>query len=252
MRVGPTPRPVQDQGIRHAAVDAFVADLSSIAWVGDIWLYGSLATGDHRPGVSDIDLVTLITHALGEDDLRLLCAMHRRIDRTVGMGGALGCAYVDAAQLGDTNARHPTWTHGRLVHRRLSSMVRAELLTHGQVLVGRQPGVVLSPMSASDIRAAALGELAGYWSWAARRPWLFLRPELADLALLSMARIRHTLATGDLISKTQAITQVRAPQVIVEGILRRRSSPGRAFPPAPRTAHHAWHDTRRTIAQNLP
>jgi len=230
---------------------ALVAGLSPIEWVSDVWCYGSLATGDHRLGVSDIDLVALTTKPLGERDLRLLSSLHRRIDRTVGMGAALGCAYVDVTQLGDTIARHPTWTHGRLVRRRLSSMVCAELLTHGQAILGRQPSEVLPLMSESDIKEAARDELAGYWSWAARRPWLFMRPHLADLALLSMARIRHTLETGDLMSKTDAITQVRAPQVIVDGIRRRRSSPGWVPPLAPRAARHAWIDTRRTIARNL-
>ena len=55
-------------------------------------------------------------------------------------------------------------------------------------------------MSDDDVRAAARAELAGYWTWAAARPWLFLATTFADLPL------------------------------------------------APRLAHHAWHDTRRTIA----
>lgn len=51
--------------MRHPAVDAFLVDLSPTRWASDVWLYGSLATGDHRPGVSDIDLVTLTTRSLG-------------------------------------------------------------------------------------------------------------------------------------------------------------------------------------------
>ena len=105
-------------------------------------------------------------------------------------------------------------------------------------------------MSDADIRTAALEELSGYWSWAARRPWLFLRPQLADLALLSMARIRHTLATGAQLSKTDVVPQVRAPRTVVEGIGRRRRAPGRTFALAPRLGHHAWRDTRRTIARH--
>ena len=233
----------------HPAVDAFLVGLSPVGWASDVWLYGSLATGDHQPCVSDIDLVTLTTRRLGVDDLRRVVDLHQRIDTTVGTGSALGCAYVDVTRLGDRSALHPTWTHGRLVRRRLSSMVRAELLTHGQVLLGREPGAVLPVMSDADVRTAALEELSGYWSWAARRPWLFLRPQLADLALLSMARIRHTLATGALVSKTEVIAQVRAPQAVVERIARRRTSPGRSFPLALRAGHHAWRDTRRTIAR---
>jgi len=46
---------------------------------------------------------------------------------------------VSADLLSDPTARHPTWTHGRLVERRLSSMTRAALLAHGLALLGEEP-----------------------------------------------------------------------------------------------------------------
>ena len=78
--------------MRHPAVDAFLAGLSPIEWASDVWLYGSLATGDHQPGASDIDLLALTTRSLGVDDLRLVRRLHQRIDTSVGTGSALGCA----------------------------------------------------------------------------------------------------------------------------------------------------------------
>lgn len=233
----------------HPAVDAFVAELAAFEWVSDVWLHGSLATGDHRPGVSDIDLVALTIRPLVADEITLLRRLHRRIDDTVGRRSALGCAYVDAGRIDVTQVEHPTWTHGRLVVRRLSSMVRVELLQHGQVLSGREPASVLAPLSQVDAVEAAREELTGYWSWAVRRPWLFLRPAHADLALLSMARVRHTMRTGVLLTKSEAVDRVRASRRLVHGIRRRRTSAGQTIPLAPVLGHHAWHDTRRTIAQ---
>ena len=232
-----------------ALLHEFVAELTSRTWVRDVWLHGSLATGHHRPGVSDIDVVATTTHALGPSDVRDLQRLHQRID-TTWPASALGCTYVAEAQIADPAALHPTWTHGRLVRRRLSSMVRAELLDHGQVLLGRTPAAVLPSMTSDEVKDAARQELAGYWTWAVRRPWLFLRPGLADLALLSMARARVTLASGTLVSKDEALAHVRAPRRVVEGLRRRRTCESSTARVAPVLAHHAWHDARRTIAEH--
>ena len=185
--------------------------LSDAGWVSDIWLHGSLATGDHRPGVSDIDVVAITTRPLDASDVGDVERLHRHLD-TTWPGSALGCTYVDAARLSTPEASHPTWTHGRCVERRLSAMVRAELLDHGRTLLGREPAAVLEPMSRDDVRDAVRQELTGYWSWAVRRPWLFLDSRHADLALLSMARARLTLESGELVTKAHAASHVRAPR----------------------------------------
>jgi hypothetical protein len=231
--------------VRHPAVDDFVAWAARVDWISDVLLAGSLATGDHHPGTSDIDLVALTTEDLGPDEVGTLSEVHRRIDTTSGRGADLGCTYASADRVDEPDVAWPTWTHGRLVRRPLSAMARAELLDHGVALLGREPRDVLAPMSPDDVRAAVRAELAGYWTWAARRPWLFLDPALADLALLSMARSRHTWRTGELVTKSEALVEVRAPQAVVAGVRSRRD--GRAARwPAPRLAHHAWHDVRRT------
>ncbi|MBL0748586.1 nucleotidyltransferase domain-containing protein [Nocardioides baculatus] len=235
--------------MEHPAVDALAAELAQRGWVSDLWLHGSLATGDHRPGVSDIDLVAITTRPLDASRLREVDRVHRRLDAT-WPGSALGCAYVDGSRLDDLRVEHPTWTHGRLVERRLSSMVRAELLDIGRPLLGRDPAALLAPMSRDDIKAAVREELTGYWSWAVRRPWLFLDSRHADLALVSMARARTTIATGTLMTKTEALAQVRAPARVVDGLRRRRTAGSRRTPIAPLLAHHAWHDTRRTIGEH--
>ena len=98
--------------------------------------------------------------------------------------------------LADVAALHPTWTHGALVHRRLSGVTRAELVRHGFAVLGRPPATVLPDMTDDDVRQAAYAELCGYWAWAARRPLMWLNPVIADPGLTSMARGRHALATG--------------------------------------------------------
>ena len=147
-----------------------------------------------------------------------------------------------------TDAQHTTWTHGRLVQRTLSGIARAELARHGRVVFGRPPNEVFPGFSDDDVRWAAHAELTGYWARAAARPWWWLDPVIAELGLTSMARGRHALATGQLLSKTDAIGSVRGPPWLVERLrARRRGEP--VGLPRLRTARIAWADARLTAAR---
>jgi len=176
-----------------------------------------------------------------------IVAIHQHLDATVAAGANLGCVYVATSALSDPSTHHPTWTHGQLVDRSLSLVARAELVRYGFAVLGRQPQDVLPRMSRDDVRRAAQAELVGYWAKAARRPWWWLDPNLADLGLTSMARGRHTLATGELITKTSAIDSVQAPGWLQADLRARRH--GRTVrSPRLRTAWIAWLDARRTTA----
>ncbi|GHJ55862.1 nucleotidyltransferase [Nonomuraea sp. TT08I-71] len=230
------------------AVEEFARDLAALGWVTDLLVAGSLATGDYRPGVSDLDLVALTDGPVDAPREARLAAVHRRLDAGRAAGLHLGCVYVDGATIPDGHRRHPTWTHGQLVQRILSGVTRAELVRHGYALFGRPPGEVLPPMSDDDVRAAARAELTGYWAWAARRPWLWLDPTLADLGLTSMARGRHALRHGTLLTKTAAVEAAAAPPWLIGQLAARRRGE-RATSPRLRTALIAWQDALRTVRQ---
>ncbi|HEX5090130.1 MAG TPA: nucleotidyltransferase domain-containing protein [Nocardioides sp.] len=230
----------------QAVLDAFGDRLSKLGWVSDLWVGGSLATGDHLPGVSDMDLVALVDGRVDADRQSSLAAVHRELDSGVAAGADLGCVYVDARELADAEARHPTWTHGALVQRILSGISRAELVRHGRAQFGRPPADVLPPMSDDDVREAARAEVCGYWAWAARRPAMWLDPVVADLGLTGMARGRYALITGRLLTKSEAVEQARAPQWLV-GQLRARRRGEAVRSPRLRTAWIAWRDCRRTV-----
>ena len=177
----------------------------------------------------------------------MLAGLHRELDRGAAHGLDLGCVYVDAGRLADLGALHPTWTHGSLVQRSLSGVTRAELVRHGFAVLGRPPTSVLPGMTDNDVRRAARAELCGYWAHAARRPLWWLNPVIADLGLTSMARGRHALETGRLLTKTQAIEQAHAPAWLKDQLRARRQGQQVASPRA-RTALIAWRDARRTVA----
>ncbi|MEV7629105.1 nucleotidyltransferase domain-containing protein [Actinoplanes sp. NPDC089786] len=225
----------------HARVvlDDFASRLAAHPRVTDLLVAGSLATGDHLPGVSDLDLVAICSAPLTEPEVR---ALHDGIDPAL----ALGCVYVDQASVADVARRHPTWTHGVLVQRILSGVTRAELVRHGYAVLGRAPGEIFPAMTDDDVREAGRAELTGYWSWAARRPWLFLDPVMADLSLTSMARGRHTLAHGALLTKSRAVGQAAAPPWLIDQLAARRRGE-QVTSPRLRTAWIAWRDARRTV-----
>jgi hypothetical protein len=126
-------------------------------------------------------------------------------------------------------------------------VTRAELVRHGFAVLGRPPAAVLPEMTDDDVRRAARAELCGYWARAARRPLWWLNPVMADLGLTSMARGRHALRTGQLLTKTEAIEQAHAPAWLKDQLRARRQGKPAASPRA-RTALIAWRDARRTVA----
>ena len=223
-------------------VEEFGERLAALGWVSDLLVAGSLATGDYVPGVSDLDLVALTVGPVGPARQAELAAVHGGFDDRLN----LGCVYVDSARRADPAVKHPTWTHGLLVQRILSGITRAELVRHGYAVFGRSPGEVLPAMSADDVRAAARAELTGYWAWAARRPWIWRDPGLADLGLTSMARGRHALTHGDLLTKSRAVDRIDAPAWLVDQVRARRRGED-VTSPRLRTALIAWRDARRTV-----
>jgi len=222
-------------------------ELRTLGWVTALFVAGSAATGDYTPGISDLDLVALtagpVDHARGAR----LRAIHSALDGGAAARLHLGCAYVVEDSLTDELAQYLTWTHGSMVRRTLSGITRAELVRHGYAVFGPQPQALLPAVDDDDVRRAALAELTGYWSKAAARPWWWLDPVMIDLGLTSMARGRHELSTGELLTKTRAIEAAHAPAWLIEQVrARRRGEQVRS--PRLRGGWFAWRDARRTTA----
>jgi Nucleotidyltransferase domain len=234
------------------AVAELGARLKGLGWVSDLLVGGSLATGDYLPWVSDVDLVAVVDGPLDPSRLDVLTSVHRGIDSGVGSGLKLGCVYVVEAELLEPDVLHPTWTHGSLVSRTLSGISRAELVRDGYAVFGRAPAMLLPAMVDAEVRQAARAELTGYWGWAVRRPTLWLNTAFADLSLSSMSRGRHAIATGELITKSQAIEAAGAPRWLIDQVRARRQGQAVSSPRL-RTAVTAWRDARRTVhrARNL-
>lgn len=229
------------------AVMVLADRLSQLGWVRDLFVAGSLATGDYVPGVSDLDLVAVVDGPVDGQRLGSLIELHRRLDGAIASGLDLGCVYVDDGSLLARSALHPMWTHGELVRRSLSGVTRAELVCHGFEVLGRAPQEVLPPVTDAVVRSAARAEICGYWSRAAHRPWMWLNPVIADLGLTSMARGRHALRTGSLLTKTQSVESAHAPCWLIDQLRARRRGEKVASPRL-LTGWIAWRDACRTVS----
>ncbi len=222
--------------------------LETTGVVEALWVAGSLASGDYVLGVSDLDLVAVTSKPLLGQTLEEVVRIHGELDAGPAKGMDLGCQYVDVDRLLDVAVEHPTWTHGEMLDRVVSRVTRAELVLHGYPVLGPPPTEMLPTVTPDEVGAAARAELAGYWSYAARRPQMFVRlPVMVDLGLTAMARARYAIATGELLTKTAAIEQARAPAWL-RADLRTRRQGDSVKSPRWRAAYIAWRDVRRTTS----
>jgi predicted nucleotidyltransferase len=59
-----------------------------------LYVGGSLATGDYRPGVSDLDVVAIITERFGDEGRRGLEQCHWDFERRFPSAAGLHCIYA--------------------------------------------------------------------------------------------------------------------------------------------------------------
>lgn len=231
-----------------SAVEEFGIRLAALGWVSDL-----LVGGRWRPVTTRLASATSIWSRSSTGRSTRLDRSHSRICTVASTAERPRVSNSDAStstprRSSTAKMLHPTWTHGSLVQRILSGIARAELVRDGYAVFGRSPRDVLPTMIDDDVREAARAELAGYWTWAARRPCLWLDPVIADLGLTSMAGGRFTLATDELLSKTRAVEQVDAPAWLIDQLRARRRGENLRSPRV-RTALIAWRDVRRTVAR---
>jgi len=93
-----------------------------------LYVGGSIASRDYRPGVSDIDAVALVDKPPRPAVRDEIIALHTRLAESHRHGEALHCVYVPLTDAVDPARRHWTWAFGELFRRPLSRIARAELL----------------------------------------------------------------------------------------------------------------------------
>ena len=206
-------------------VAAFADAVLPVAGVVGLYCGGSLAMGDFRPGVSDLDLAAVVAAELDERQQADLVALHERLLREEPTAAKLHCAYVPQDALADLGAGHLTWAHGELYRRPFSGIARAELLHAGITVHGPPPADLLPAVDEATLHQAARDELIGYWTAAVRKPQIWLHDVYVDLGLLTLARVEATLTEGRLITKAEALDRLDrfdVPDALVREIAHRR------------------------------
>jgi hypothetical protein len=172
-----------------------------------VYVHGSLALGAFDPAASDVDFIVATDRDLMATDVDRLAALHERL------GDRLDGSYVPRGVLrrfDPARRRHPHIESrgGRLVlddHGGETVIYRYVLRKCGITLAGPPPRELIDPISADELRAGVRmllrewwqSEDSGAWSW-------FHQAGYRRYAVLTMCRVRYTLAEGDVVSKQAA------------------------------------------------
>ncbi len=182
--------------------------------LGGAYLAGSLATGGFDEH-SDVDLIVVTSTDVSDAEFAALAGLH---DRLLAEGGywatQLEASYVPAGALrrfdpawnvhphvdrgdGDQQLEWVRHDEDWLVQRRV-------LGTAAITVAGPPPATLVDPVSGDDLRAAMRATLDGWWAEvAARRPPMTHRGQ-QSYTVLTLCRVAHTLATGELAGKREA------------------------------------------------
>jgi hypothetical protein len=185
------------------------------------YVVGSTALGTYRSGKSDVDFVAVVDGELSTGELRRLRAVHAITAGRSGLPSLLrgrwkfpgNCngAYVDAADLGRPVTKiTPLASHSGTTFAVGKGFdvnpVGWHLLTHhGLTIRGPEPQTLGLDPEDDILRSWTLGNLDFFWGpWARKVLHRRRHPRMTSVAVLASARMHHTVATGNVISKEAA------------------------------------------------
>ncbi|WP_203695974.1 nucleotidyltransferase domain-containing protein [Catellatospora coxensis] len=182
--------------------------------VTGLFVTGSVPLGDYWPGRSDIDFVAVMDREPTSAELAALGKVHLSLPDEMP-GPDYDGIYLTRAQLaappadGDTAPQilagdfQPAKAGGQL-----NPVTWLEVARHGLPILGERPEVALDE---DVLRRWLLDNLSGYWArfaeqatpqFAALPPDLAIPPDPVLWAVTGPGRLHHTLATGEVTTKT--------------------------------------------------
>jgi hypothetical protein len=173
-----------------------------------VYLYGSLATGDFSPARSDIDVVVMVEREPDKAAIQELQQLHMALASLGGAIDRLHCLYVPVETASDPDRLHAYWFGDRMTQWQLKVMTQAELASVGIAFYGPWPPPVLKPVPTADVQSAVHQEISGYWRRIARKRKRWLQDDWVDHGLVVLPRAEAVLTTGDLITKSEAISRL--------------------------------------------
>ena len=203
---------IRDRVTQHLhAVDEALPGLVEM-----LYLTGSVALGDYRPGTSDIDFLAITRRPLNADDLATLAAIHTGIPASPHYDGL----YLDHATMTampDNEQVVPHIVNGAFNTDQpcgeLNPVLWLTLTRYGIPARGPQPADLPVHADPHRLREYNLNNLKTYWQTLAdriryvaadRAPTSEASADTVTWTVLGPARLHYTLATGDIASKTRA------------------------------------------------
>ncbi len=185
--------------------------------VSGLHLVGSVALGDYQPGHSDIDLVVVTRHPLGEADVPVIDEVHRREREAAGSGGPIEGSYLTTASLATTaDALVPSVSHREGVTGygpdvEVNPVTWRTLVRHAIAVRGNPTSDWMRDPKDRAVAAYCRKNLVDYWEpllSAAADVDPATAPTVPASALewlaLGPIRLAHTIQTGEIISKSVA------------------------------------------------
>lgn len=234
-------------------LERFRSDIEAVVPLVALWAHGSLALGDYQVGRSDLDLVALVGAAPTDAQQEELRSVHGRLVADVPLARTLHCTYVPKGAESDPARAHPTWAQGEWFERPVTPVSRRELALGATVLSGPPPGGLLPEVSDQELAGFVRAELADYWLRVTgdAKAALWLQDIWVDLGMLTFARASVTLRDGRLVTKREALEELRslgAPAEVVDDIRRRRYRTDRLADPS---ASAGWPARRAELAREF-
>lgn len=230
-------------------LDGFVTSVRQVAAVEAIWLHGSLALGDYQLGISDLDVVAVVSSPVPD----AVAEVHRRLIAASPLATKLHCSYMLADQLADASIRHVTFAQERYFDRPVTAVTRRELALSNVSLFGPPPSALLPPTTDAELADFIRQDLREFWLPAVDRRTNWYADVWVDLGLLTIARAHVTLTTGELITKRAALDvlpSLGAPASVIADITQRRYGPDRR--PSPLWRHRRAVLTRGFAGTAIP
>ncbi|MEV6209365.1 nucleotidyltransferase domain-containing protein [Kitasatospora sp. NPDC051914] len=216
--------PMADDVTREL-LERFVGLLRPVPWLVAVWVHGSPAGGDYRPGRSDLDLIAVVEGRCSPAEEEQLVRVHEALAAGIPLASKLHCSYVAAGEWDGFAVRHLPWAHGELMYRPVTAATRRELHRFGAVLYGPAPAGLVPRVTDRQLAGFVADDLRTYWRPALDHAERWRQDIRVDLGLLTLAREATTLMSGRLITKSEALdvlAELGAPAEVVHDIRQRR------------------------------
>ncbi|MGW4380194.1 nucleotidyltransferase [Kitasatospora sp. NPDC004531] len=187
----------------------FTARVRAATSVTALWVHGSLAFGDYRHGLSDLDLIAVLPTAPDAALRAELTELHRKLIDDRPDAEKLHCGYLPQDGLADPADDHFTFAQGEPMDRPVSLISRRELLDGALRLAGSAtPAALLPPVSDAELHEYIRTDLRTYWYPHTARLDLWQHDIWVDFGPITAARATVALRENRLITKREAISQL--------------------------------------------